>query len=187
MGEQARNRAERRAAGERGPREAALRGGRDTAAVTSGGRAPAELDPEPADPRELDKVQLGTRLRDGAVDPHEGDWMAPTNAGEANPHGRQVVAPGIHAGSGTGPVRPGPVSDDTDQQAADETALTEAIYVDGQPVQDAVADVADGLPQPSHDQAAEVIGQPAGASARAANGTSDTTPPTRTARKRTES
>jgi hypothetical protein len=153
-----------------------------TFATTGGGPQPYDLDPEPADPRDLDKVTLGTRLRDAAVDPREGDWMVSTNAGEANPHGRRVVAPGIHAGSGTGPVRPGPVSDDTDQQAAEETALTEAIYVDGQPVQDAVADVADSLPEPERNRAASVYvaGEPGGASARAANGTSDTTPATRT-------
>lgn len=149
---------------------------------------PEPLDPEPADPRDQEIVKLGTPLRDAAVDPQTGDWMVPTNAGEANPHGRQVVAPGIHAGSGTGPVRPGPVSDDTDQQAADETELVEKIYVDGQPVQDAVADVAPDEPNqldgterdPARQREATVLGQPAGASARAANGTSDTTGATET-------
>jgi len=68
-------------------------------------------DPDPADPREVSEVVVGTRLRDAAVDPREGDFLPPTNAGEANPHGPQVVSPGIH-GERPGPVAPGLVSDD---------------------------------------------------------------------------
>lgn len=155
-------------------------------ATTGGGpNQVIDLDPEPADPRELadgGKVHLGPRLRDAAVDPQTGDHLVPTNAGQDNPHGRRVVAPGLHGARGTGPIRPGPVSDDPAQQDADERELTEAIYVNGELVQDAVAAVAPDPPSPG--QAATVIGQPAGASARAANGTSDTTSPTRIARKR---
>src|SRR5690349_2351067 len=43
--------------------------------------------PEPPDPREVGEVVSGTRLRDAAVDPEPSDFLAPTNAGEGNPHG----------------------------------------------------------------------------------------------------
>src|SRR5690348_11887619 len=48
--------------------------------------APVEMS-EPADPRDLDDGVVGTRLRDAAVDPRSSDFLAPINAGEANPHG----------------------------------------------------------------------------------------------------
>lgn len=39
----------------------------------------------------------GTRLRDGAVDPREGDYLGPPNAGAegelGNPHGPNAVSP----------------------------------------------------------------------------------------------
>lgn len=84
----------------------------------------------PLDPRTLTDEQVGTRLRDGAVDPRDGDFLGPTNAGEAgelgNPHGPHVVNPEIHAVQDVRPVRPGPVSDDPAVQDADERAhLTE--------------------------------------------------------------
>ncbi|NEY32060.1 hypothetical protein GTU99_07610 [Streptomyces sp. PRKS01-65] len=47
---------------------------------------------EPADPRGLAAVGGGT-LRDGAVEPRATDAGLPTNAGMANPHGREVVSP----------------------------------------------------------------------------------------------
>lgn len=121
--------------------------------------------PEPPDPREVTERKIGTPLRDAAVEPTTADFLAPTNAGEGNPHGSQVVSPGLHAGA-TGPIAPGDVPDDTGEQEAKETALASAVFVDGQDVPTATAAV--------------VEGEPAGASARAANGTSDTTPATRT-------
>ncbi|TMU98093.1 hypothetical protein [Streptomyces sp. DASNCL29] len=48
---------------------------------------------EPTDPRTVQQVDAGA-LRDGAVEPRPGDAGLPTNAGEANPHGAQVVSPG---------------------------------------------------------------------------------------------
>lgn len=79
---------------------------------------------------------VGSHLRDAAVDPKPGDFLPPTNAGEANPHGPSVVAPGIH-GVGPGPIRPGRVFvDDTDRQAAEETALAQDVLVDGSPAAD---------------------------------------------------
>lgn len=53
--------------------------------------------------------QVGTPLRDAAVDPAPGDFLAPVNAGQADPHGPDVVAPGIHAEQGVRPVKGGPV------------------------------------------------------------------------------
>lgn len=41
-------------------------------------------------------IQVGTPLRDAAVDPRPGDFLPPTNAGEpgpeGNPHGPSVVS-----------------------------------------------------------------------------------------------
>lgn len=75
----------------------------------------------PIDPRTLEDEQVGTKLRDGAVDPKVGDFLGPSNAGEDNPHGPTVVNPGLHALQDVRPVRPGAVSDDADTQSADET------------------------------------------------------------------
>lgn len=73
----------------------------------------------PVDPRDITTEQIGTpirdaaadpdapenhfhhgsRLRDGAVDPHEDDYLGPPNAGTVgeagNPHGPNVVNPEI--------------------------------------------------------------------------------------------
>ncbi|WP_131104030.1 hypothetical protein [Ornithinimicrobium sufpigmenti] len=78
------------------------------------------------DPRDVTDEQIGTRLRDAAVDPRPGDFLAPTNAGEpgqlGNPHGPTVVSPEIHASQGVRPIRPGAVSSDPATQDADEHA-----------------------------------------------------------------
>jgi hypothetical protein len=80
---------------------------------------------------------VGERLRDAAVDPRESDFLVPTNAGEADPHGPLVVAPGVHA-SETGPIHPGDVHvDDPQVQEAQETALAEAVFVEGKDVTEA--------------------------------------------------
>ena len=63
----------------------------------------------PIDPRTLEDEQIGTKLRDGAVDPKVGDFLGPSNAGEDNPHGPTVVNPGLHALQDVRPVRPGAV------------------------------------------------------------------------------
>lgn len=82
-----------------------------------------------ADPRDLDDVeQVGTALRDAAVDPQPTDFLPPTNAGEANPHGGLVVAPGIHA-VGPGPIVPGTVGSPGYQEAK-ESDTAEAILVE---------------------------------------------------------
>lgn len=82
--------------------------------------------PAPADPREQTLVQVGTELRDAAVDPKPEDFLAPTNAGkpgeEGNPHGPNVVSPEIHASQGNRPVKAGEVHvDDTAKQDAAES------------------------------------------------------------------
>src|SRR4051794_21100953 len=58
----------------------------------------SEPQPGPLDPRTVAAdQQVGTKIRDGAVDPRPGDFLGPTNAGDANPHGTQVVSPEISA------------------------------------------------------------------------------------------
>lgn len=77
------------------------------------GDAKAQKVPAPADPREQTLEQVGTELRDAAVDPKPEDFLAPTNAGkpgdEGNPHGPNVVSPEIHASQGVRPVKAGDV------------------------------------------------------------------------------
>ncbi|TQJ60485.1 hypothetical protein FBY30_2753 [Arthrobacter sp. SLBN-83] len=92
------------------------------------GAATAPDVPEVLDPRDVSGTeQLGTALRDAAVDPQEGDFLAPTNAGKANPHGPEVIAPEIHASEGVRPVKPGDVHvDDTAKQdKAESTHVTD--------------------------------------------------------------
>ncbi|MFC8925228.1 hypothetical protein ACFT43_05010 [Streptomyces albidoflavus] len=71
-----------------------------------GSAAPHRPDPvEPVDPREVEVEQVGTALRDAAVDPHPDDRGAPSGAGKANPHGPDSVAPGIEAAPAEAPKR----------------------------------------------------------------------------------
>jgi hypothetical protein len=84
------------------------------------------------DARNITTVQVGTPARDGAVDPHPGDFLAPVNAGEADPHGPLVVAPGIHA-EGERVVAAGPVLPGQEQEATEER-LAEKLLVDNEPV-----------------------------------------------------
>lgn len=80
----------------------------------------------PIDPRTLTSTQVGTRLRDAAVDPNPGDFLPPTNAGVTgalgNPHGPTVISPGLHGDESVRPIVPGDVSDDPAVQEAAETA-----------------------------------------------------------------
>jgi hypothetical protein len=79
-------------------------------------------EPETPDPRKVPAPEAST-LRDAAVDPRPEDYLAPTNAGKANPHGPDVVAPEIHASEGVRPVKGGEVHvDDVPKQDAAETA-----------------------------------------------------------------
>jgi hypothetical protein len=98
-----------------------------------GSSKPTQPEPvEIGDPRDYEENEVvGTRLRDAAVDPKPEDFLAPINAGEANPHGPKVVSPEIHA-SGPAGIRPGDVFvDDTDKQEVREKAFAEARLIDG--------------------------------------------------------
>jgi hypothetical protein len=102
---------------------------------------------EPADPREHGTDHLGTRLRDAAVDPEPDDYLPPTNAGQDNPHGPRVVAPGIHAAP-PAPIHPGPVPGEPEEQAEQETALAAEVLTTGADVREATQAAAEDNPQP---------------------------------------
>lgn len=81
--------------------------------------------PDPADPRKVSAVRVGSPIRDAAVDPKDKDFLEPINAGKkgkaGNPHGPNVVSPEIHASEGIRPVKGGPVHvDDPGAQDASE-------------------------------------------------------------------
>ena len=86
------------------------------------------------DPRDVNDVQLGTALRDAAVDPEAGDFLTPTNAGEdgelGNPHGPTVVSPELHGSQGMHPVTPGAVSGTPATQEAAEKAHLSGFQAD---------------------------------------------------------
>jgi hypothetical protein len=84
---------------------------------------------------------LGTQLRDAAVDPQPADFLPPVNAGQADPHGPEVVAPGLHAAP-PGPIVPGLVADEAATQQDLETDAARRVLVDQQPVPAATADLA---------------------------------------------
>ena len=104
------------------------------------GTSPTEA-PEPADPREVSDQRVGTPIRDAAVDPNPAkDFLAPTNAGQANPHGPDVVNPEVHASQGVRPVKGGEVHVDAAETEHAEQAT-------------------DGTPVPGSETAAELKGQ----------------------------
>lgn len=91
---------------------------------------------KPVDARDAVAETFGSPNRDAAVDPRPIDYLPPTNAGKADPHGPLVVAPGIHA-VGPAPIRPGNVHvDDPAQQAKEETSLAQSVLVDREPATD---------------------------------------------------
>ena len=100
-----------------------------------GSKAEAPETPEPPDPRDIARTgphRMGTPLRDAAVDPRPEDFLPPTNAGEANPHGPLVVAPEIHA-SGPKGIKPGDVRvGEPEAQQAEETQLAQSVLVEGE-------------------------------------------------------
>lgn len=108
-----------------------------------------DVDGEHADPVEPpaatdsrdheDPVVVGSPLRDAAVDPQPEDFLAPVGAGDGDPHGPDVVAPGIHA-TAPGPIVPGTVGS-ADYQDGKESAVAEAVLVDNRPA----TEVATGL------------------------------------------
>ncbi|WP_327337395.1 hypothetical protein OG384_14945 [Streptomyces sp. NBC_01324] len=62
------------------------------------GEPPEREAPEPPDPRDVTTTVVGAPVRDAAVDPRPEDFRPPVNAGEANPHGPEVYAPGLPGG-----------------------------------------------------------------------------------------
>jgi hypothetical protein len=147
-----------------------------------GSHKPAEPEdvPAPPDPREHTGEQVGTELRDAAVDPHPEDFLAPVNAGKegeaGNPHGPNVVAPQIHASSGQAVV-PGPVGryeveetddggkigvvhPDVDEQDARESEFAQRALAGSEPVPDVTADLGKeaGQPAPGEPAATELKG-----------------------------
>lgn len=69
------------------------------------GNPPRLETPQAPDPREVTTTVVGAPVRDAAVDPKPGDFRPPVNAGEANPHGPEVYAPGL-PGGGLQPTAP---------------------------------------------------------------------------------
>lgn len=125
-----------------------------------------ESTPAPPDPRDQTTEQVGTTLRDAAVDPEEGDFLPPTNAGKSgeagNPHGPNVVAPGIHAVSGPGPIVPGPVGRfeededgtqvviaDTEEQQRRETTAAEEVFIEQRDVPTVTQELGEEVGQPA--------------------------------------
>ncbi len=98
-----------------------------SAGYTVDGTAQDVSVPPPPDSRTIEPVVvLGTPLRDAAVDPQPVDFLAPSNAGAADPHGPLAVNPEVHASQGVAPVVPGDVSGDPAQQEAKEAAAVGA-------------------------------------------------------------
>ncbi|MDQ1053177.1 hypothetical protein QE394_001105 [Arthrobacter sp. SORGH_AS 212] len=95
---------------------------RNAGYTVDGDTKAAAPEPESPDPRNLPEPEAST-LRDAAVDPKPEDFLAPTNAGEANPHGPEVISPEIHASEGVRPVKGGDVHvENTNTQDAEEKA-----------------------------------------------------------------
>lgn len=119
--------------------EAALNYYRSAGYTVSGKLETEPVDPEPLDPRDVSNIQLGTALRDAAVDPEPTDFLAPINAGQDNPHGSNVVSPEIHA-SGPAGIRPGEVYvEDVTKQETRESEFATARLIDGDTMAAAVA------------------------------------------------
>ena len=93
----------------------------------------AGLNVEPTDPRGASVRSIGTTLRDAAVNPVASDFLPPLNAGEVgntgNPHGFNVVAPGIH-GTPDRPVVPGSVGTPAEQEVKETAAAATHYNVD---------------------------------------------------------
>ncbi|WP_432114021.1 hypothetical protein [Streptomyces sp. S1] len=70
------------------------------------GQAPEPEQPQVPDPREVTTTVVGAPVRDAAVDPRPGDFRPPVGAGEGNPHGPEVYAPGLPGGGLQPPAPP---------------------------------------------------------------------------------
>lgn len=104
---------------------------------------PKPTAPAPGTPDNPTGVVGGVPPRDAAVVPDaDGPWsdafLPPTNAGKADPHGPDVVSPGLHAVP-PAPIRPGEVFvDDLPRQEAEETRLASEVLSEGKLVTDVV-------------------------------------------------
>lgn len=96
-------------------------------------------------------VQIGSNLRDAAVDPQAVDFLPPVNAGQADPHGPEVIAPGLHA-VGPGPIVPGPVADVPQVQQDIESDAAQRVLVDQELVPEVTADLAKANTADDQDQ-----------------------------------
>lgn len=97
----------------------------------------------PVDARDASvPAQVGSPLRDAAVNPRPGDFLPPTNAGQADPHGPDVVSPGLHGVEGVRPVTPGYVPPADPQEDKETAAAVQA--TSGEPVAPVVA-----IPRPA--------------------------------------
>lgn len=106
--------------------------------VTDGG-TPHDLPPQSVQPR----AAAQPASRDAAVNPDAGGpvsdaFLPPVNAGQDDPHGPEVVSPGLHA-TPPAPIVPGPVSSDPAEQEAAEQEAAEAALIDQEPVDEVVA------------------------------------------------
>ena len=90
---------------------------------------------------------LGTPLRDAAVDQKPGDFLPPVNAGQADPHGPEVVSPEIHGSEGPVPIVPGLVSSDPAEQEAREMQAASLALVDQLPAGDVTEQLVASDPQ----------------------------------------
>lgn len=80
-----------------------------------------------ADPRDfVEPTQIGSTLRDAAVTPSAADFLAPSNAGAVgelgNPHGPNVISPGLHGDESVRTIATGAVSSTPATQDAAELA-----------------------------------------------------------------
>lgn len=108
-----------------------------SAGYTVDGEVISGADSQIIDPRDIEVQVVGTPLRDAAVDPQEGDFLAPINAGKTNPHGPDVVSPEIH-GSGPSGILPGVVpADNLDKQEQREKEFAQARLLQKKSVVDA--------------------------------------------------
>lgn len=102
-----------------------------------GGDDPTPAEPEaPVDSRDLPGIVAQPPSNDAAVvtdagGPDSDAFLPPANAGEADPHGPEVVSPGLHA-VGPNPLVPGEVSPDAAKQEKKETAAAVEALVRGE-------------------------------------------------------
>lgn len=112
---------------------------------------PAAVVAAPGTPENRDGITRGASAKDAAVvadaaGPVSDAFLPPTNAGRADPHGPEVVSPGLHAVP-PAPIRPGEVHvDDVARQEAAETELARRVLVEQEPATIVASDEPPGGP-----------------------------------------